>query len=134
VKEEIANFFFNKVKDIKDLAQRKAKLKEAIYAHKVEGAEEFKLNNMVDSVLETCTIRFALKDEKGQVRLGGRKNMPLEYNGRGRIYEGVVEALVEQVKAGKKVADFYIKNDLDDEARKAELIKRMEDAVKEMMA
>lgn len=120
VKGDVADYLWEQVKGEKSIDAKRKKMAEIINQHKVEGAEKSKLDNMVPAVIASKTMIFSVKDANGNT---------LEWNGRTRVQDNLVGAIREAVNNGKKVADFYVKNDLYSEDEKKKQIADMEDKV-----
>ncbi|MBB1508043.1 hypothetical protein H5203_21610 [Pseudoalteromonas sp. SG41-1] len=120
VKGDVADYLWEQVKGEKSIDAKSKKMAEIINQHKVEGAEKSKLDNMVPAVIASKTMIFSIKDANGNT---------LEWNSRTRVQDNLVNAIREAVNKGKKVADFYVKNELYSEEEKKKQIADMEDKV-----
>jgi hypothetical protein len=120
VKADVADWLYSQVEGEKDIDSKRKKMRQVIEKYKVEGAEVSKLENMVPAVIGAKTIIFSIKDANGNV---------LDWNGRTRVQDNLVGAISGEVKKGKKVSDFYVKNDLYSQEEKKEQIADMENKI-----
>ncbi len=121
VKADVADYLWEQVKNEKGIEAKRKKLTEIINKHKVEGAEKTKIENMVPAVVGAKTIIFAATDANGN---------KIEWNGRGRAKDDLIAAIRLATKDGKKkVADFYVNNDVLSQEEKQKKIADMEDKV-----